>query len=210
MWEATANFSGTPIHTQSEIYDWMHGNYPNEVGQHGASPYGMVMGVEHYLGGFFEDALYDENNLDRAMADIHKGLQANDLTMAIDDNGFHVVLVTGSSWQTLETANYQIDYFVIQDPGRFATWRPTIGEWRNQGVGNACGSGLCMENIQRLGRQGIGQIALEEFNAEGGTYSGAPPAGATGRWKEAPGGCYWDQNDSGPDQCSPDSPSGGR
>ncbi len=32
----------------------------------------------------------------------------------------------------------------------------------------------------------------------------------TGRWKLGSQGCYWDPNDDGPDQCSPDQGSGGR
>lgn len=33
----------------------------------------------------------------------------------------------------------------------------------------------------------------------------------SGRWKgDGHGGCYWDANDDGPDQCNPDAPSGGR
>src|SRR4051812_1035208 len=33
----------------------------------------------------------------------------------------------------------------------------------------------------------------------------------TGRWKgDGAGGCYWDDNDDGPDQCDPNAPAQGR
>jgi hypothetical protein len=36
-----------------------------------------------------------------------------------------------------------------------------------------------------------------------GTGMPPPPPPPTGRWKVGPDGCYWDENDSGPDQCTP-------
>lgn len=42
------------------------------------------------------------------------------------------------------------------------------------------------------------------FQAAVGIASTRTPDSATGRWKSATG-CYWDENDDGPDQCSPNS-----
>jgi hypothetical protein len=206
MWEG---FAWARVHSQQEIYDYMKLVYPDQVSEYGASPTAVASGANYFVGnGFFEDAFYAGDNLDLALADLHKNLQLLDPTLSIVDAGLHAVMVTGTSWQVLSTANPQVDYLVIQDPERYSQWRPTIGEWRNGGAGNACSGGICMEQIQRQGHHSIGATALSEFEYDGGVYSGEPPAGATGRWKIGANGCYWDQNDSGPDQCSPDNPTG--
>jgi hypothetical protein len=97
---------------------------------------------------------------------------------------------------------------IVRDPKRGERTLWTVGQWMSE-EGQGCGSGSCWINIMRGGRKYFATQELADFDYLGGVYSGPPPEGATGRWKAGgTGECYWDPNDSGPDQCSPEVPTG--
>ncbi len=143
------------------------------------------------------------------MADLSKNIYWGDPVIAIVEHGFHAVVVNGVTWQELETASPQADYVIVRDPLRSSRVLYTVGDWLNN-YGQACATGSdCLRAIMRSGRRSFAVSELADFDYNGGVYSGPPPPGAAGRYKDNGYGlCYWDPNDSGPDQCSPSAPTG--
>lgn len=203
MWEGYA-WGVSNVHSQQTIFDWMVSHYPGEASENGVSPRAIAGAATTFVSGAMEDVLYggvDEQRL--ALADLSKNIYQYDPVIAIVNSGWHAVIVNGVTWQELETTQPQGDWVIVQDPLRSPRTLFTVGQWRNS-EGMACGPGPpCMRSIMRVGRRSFALQELEEFDYLGGVYSGPPPPGATGRYKvNGYGQCYWDPNDSGPDQCS--------
>ena len=154
------------------------------------------------------------NGLRQAIADQQKGIERNDPTIVAVENGKHVVLVIGTNWSRLNDAlqSPRSHTMTLHDPAQGANLASAVGDWLNYAVdthyvGGECVAGKpCAINVARSGQKFSAQQALSDFDAAGGSYDGPPPQTPTGRYKlNGNGQCYWEPNDSGPNQCSPNS-----
>jgi hypothetical protein len=208
MWQGW-RFGAGSVATQTAIFNWMSTNFPGEASQFGVSPRVIALGAQQYVGFPISEEIYagpDEER--RGLADLSKNIYVNDPVIAIAQRGFHAEVVIGVTWTETETASPTADFVVVNDPRRYAKTYWTVNDWLSS-EGNACTSGRCNRYIMRSGRRSFALSELAEFDYLGGTYSGPPPAGASGRYKvNGYGACYWDANDSGFDQCSPTGPTG--
>jgi hypothetical protein len=152
--------------------------------------------------------------LRQSIADQQKGISNNNPTIVAVENGKHVVLVIGTSWSRLNDAlqRPKTHTMTLHDPAQGASLLSAVGDWLNFAVdthyvGDGCVAGQpCAINVAKLGQKFSATQALADFDSAGGTYDGAPPQNPTGRYKlNGNGQCYWEPNDSGPNQCSPNS-----
>jgi hypothetical protein len=211
MWQSFGN--GGISATQTTIWNWMRDNYPTQVGDGGASPTAIWGAAQQFVGGggiaLDYYALDDEKK--QSVADITKNLRFNTPTIALISQGHHAVIVVGAQWRTLSpNQNPSLDALYIHDPLGLQFHAVTIGAWL-QNMGTFCIDDSCMASIQRSGSRFFALPERGEFDWMGGVYYGPPPPGATGRYKvNGEGSCYWDANDSGPNQCSPGGGGSGR
>lgn len=147
------------------------------------------------------------------MADQLKGIQSQNPTIAVINNGGHAVLVKGTNWTRLSDAIQRpsSNYMYIHDPwpgfnpqtGAFggASIMVTVGQWANISMWNSTCN--CSAFVQSVFQRGSGDASLTGFDLDGGRYLGPTPANPTGRYMRAgDGACYWEPNDSGANQCS--------
>jgi hypothetical protein len=206
MWQGYA--WGGNVNSQQQIFDWMRSRYPRDASEFGVAPHVIAAAVTNFAGAFASDELYSLPEQRLALADLSKNIYWGDPVIAIVQAGLHAVVVNGVTWHELETANPQADFVIVQDPLRSPRTLWTVGEWLNN-QGTACHANDCYRHIMRLGRRSFALQELAEFDFLGGVYSGPPPPNATGRYKvNGYGQCYWDNSDSGPDQCAPHNPTG--
>ena len=204
--------------SQTQIWDYMYflgGATPGV----GARLSGVSAAVANYVQST-EDGFYQSNadtvGLRQAIADQTKSIDERQPLIVATQQETHVVVLKGVTWRRLEDAlaRPSMEYAHVNDPGlpggQNASY--TFGTWMNVQIliqVPPCYSWGCVYQWQRWGLKGAGISGLDEFEVEGGTYLGEGPSNPTGRWKEDGwGGCYWEPNDSGPDQCSGSAPTG--
>ena len=206
MW---ANYRGQfPV--QPEIEWWAYSNYPWEVGAGGGLSQQVVSAaVTHYTGVPTNVVYYVDAERRIAVADQQKNLVNGHPTIVLTRSGYHYVILKGGYWHRLATDQPNADWMKFHD----SEWAPNIvdtAEYWMQVRMNKCLNHGCVVNIQASSKYAA-QAELAEFDQYGGTYYGDPAPPTSGRWKDdGAGGCYWDPNDFGSDQCSPSSQPSGR
>jgi hypothetical protein len=207
--------------SQDTIWNWMVDNAitPEEALPYwpggGASTRVQTQALSAFANISTSHDLYSGyNGLRQAIADQQKGIERNDPTIVAVENGKHVVLVIGTNWSRLNDAlqSPRSHTMTLHDPAQGANLASAVGDWLNYAVdthyvGGECVAGKpCAINVARYGQKFSAQQALSDFDAAGGSYDGPPPQNPTGRYKlNGNGQCYWEPNDSGPNQCSPNS-----
>jgi hypothetical protein len=221
MWRNYKFGYGTTVETLQEvIWNWTKDHYPGQaIDDVGVINFSAVTGTANNFVGGVEFQQYNSNQdqvaLKQAIADEQKGVEQGSPTIVVTSQATHVVVVKGVTWHRLNDAIQRPnqEFIHVHDPARpFGNTSWTLGDWLQNQIpvqtGN-CFYFSCAYQFQKAGIAFTGTPALEQFEQEGGTYVGPGPSQPTGRWKlDGWGGCYWEANDSGPDQCTGSAPTG--
>jgi hypothetical protein len=203
-------------YSQQQIWDWVATTHPSEaIAGQGITDLGASAAVRNFVGIDSVAGLYSgDNGIRQAVADQQWGLGNGGPVMAGIYAHSHAVMFSAASWHRLSDAMARpnLEWVKVQDPAQGWDVVISFGEWFNYDVrfsGNGCGAGECAVQIEAASQYGAGNAGMNQFEGEGGTYYGPGPSNPTGRWKDDGwGGCYWDENDSGPNQCSGSTPTG--
>jgi hypothetical protein len=214
MW-STYLYGNQPDTTQTNVWNWMANNpsYPGQTtaacGRGTSEGLAAVaaatflkraIGLEEYSG---------YNGRRQAVADQERGIDIGTPTIALVNGATHVVLVRGATWTELDDAlkRPRNEFVMVHDPAAQPNGAYTVGEWLNGRIRltTNCGAAVdCARSIQLGGLKDSAAQALATFDQAGGVIEGPGPQNPTGRYKlNGQGSCYWEPNDSGPNQCTP-------